>query len=265
MCHGHSNRQPRHRRDREELHSPQRPGDRGQAGGFGRGVHHASWHLVRGARTLGAQRGGAARSRAPRCRTSDNHRDGQDLRVGKGRGLQVCLGASVVRRARRKLPGRREGLHRRRHRQGDLQADGRCSRRDAVELPSVAGYALRGTGANGRQRRAAEAFLERSSDCAADRRPLPSRRVPARGVPDLAHRLGEGGASPRGPTCSGCHDHGFGGGRPCGGRSRRKGSQEVSPRAWRERPFHSDPVGRSRAPLCPWPSKRGCRTTGRVA
>ena len=94
-----------------------------------------------------------------------HHRDGQDLRRGQGRGGQVRPRDALVRRARRAAPGRR--ARSRRRRASSLvryQPAGPGARRDAVELPAVAGGALRRARSDGRQRRPAEARLERPPD-----------------------------------------------------------------------------------------------------
>ena len=61
--------------------------------------------------------------------------------------------ARLLRRARRGLPRRRAGGHLRRPQLDRLRAGRRRARRHAVELPAVAGAAVRRPGAHGRQRR----------------------------------------------------------------------------------------------------------------
>ena len=66
----------------------------------------------------------------------------------------------------------------------------------AVELPALAGDALRGPGADGRQHRAAEARVERAADGAFPAGTLRQGRLPRRDIPDAAHRFCQGRGSP---------------------------------------------------------------------
>ena len=108
--------------------------------------------------------GRAARGRGAGRGPDPHHRDGQDLRRGQGRGLQVRGRAALVRRPRRGAAGRRARDH------GGVEVlralpAARCGAgRHAVELPAVAGHPLRRAGADGRQRRPAEARVERAAD-----------------------------------------------------------------------------------------------------
>ena len=67
-----------------------------------------------------------------------------------------------------------------------LRAHGAGAGRHALELPDVAGDAVRGPGPHGRQRRPVEARLERAPDGAAHRGRVPAGRVSRRRLPDPA-------------------------------------------------------------------------------
>ena len=92
---------------------------------------------------------------------------GKTLRGGQGRGRQVRQGDAVLRRARRGVPGRRAGRRRRGRRlEGvrPLPAARPGAGGHAVELPALAGDAVRRARADGRQRRPAQARVERAAD-----------------------------------------------------------------------------------------------------
>ena len=125
---------------------------------------------------------------------------GKTIGAARAEVEKVRDGLPLLRRARRGIPRRRAG--RPDCRSGPagvraLPADRPGARRDAVELPVLAGDALRGARAHGRQRRPAQARLERPADGAPVRGRVPSRRVPARRVPDAAdhRRPGRAGAA----------------------------------------------------------------------
>ena len=63
------------------------------------------------------------------------------------------------------------------------------ARRDAVELPALAGHPVRRAGADGRQRRAAQARVERAADRALARGAVPRAGFPRGRVPDAADRF----------------------------------------------------------------------------
>ena len=107
----------------------------------------------------------AARPRccAPRSRTSPCSSPARWASRWPRRRAEVekCATAcGLLRRARRGLPRRRAGRHLGRPQLDRLRARRRGARRHAVELPAVAGAALRRPGAHGRQRRAAQALAE---------------------------------------------------------------------------------------------------------
>ena len=148
---------------------------------------------ARAAGRLAARRGRRPRRGHRHRRRADDHRDGQDPRLGQGRGGQVREGAALVRRARpvaagtpsydADAVGAQRGLRR-------VPAARRGARDHAVELPALAGDAVRRPGADGRQRRPAQARQQRAADRALHGGAVPQGRLPGRRLPDPAGRLG---------------------------------------------------------------------------
>ena len=181
-------------------------------------------------------------------RRADDHRDGQDARLGQGRGGQVRQGAALLRRARpgdagaasRATPdavGRPGGLRR-------LPAARRRPGDHAVELPALAGDAVRRPGADGRQRRPAQARQQRAADRALPGGAVPQGRLPRRRLPDPADRLGHDRAGAARRPGGRRDAHRQRAGRAVGGRDRRRRAEEDRARAGRQRPVHRHAVGR---------------------
>ena len=135
-----------------------------------------------------------ARSRHPRRRGRGtgpprDAGDGQDARVRDRRGRQVREGLPVVRRAHRGHPRRPAASGRRREGVHPARAARSGPRDHAVELPVLAGVPVRRARADDRQRRAAQARVERPAVRAGDRGRPAQGRVPRRHVPDAPDRL----------------------------------------------------------------------------
>ncbi len=191
---------------------------------------------------------GRSATRSPRMMTTEM---GKTLASAAGRGGQVRQGMSLLRRERRvacsptspadAASGRREPrLH-------PLPAARRGARRDAVELPALAGRPVRRAGADGRQRRAAQARVERAADRAATSTTCsPAAGFPDGCVPDAADRSGGGRAGPARSAGGGRHAHRQRTRRPVGRADRRRRDQAHRAGARRQRPVHRDAVGRPR-------------------
>ena len=147
-------------------------------------------------RTTFAERGGSCsrppRSSRPRRKRSAGswHRDGQADQAARRGGGKCALRLPLLRRERRAVPGRRAGRDRApRSSFVALPAARAGARGHAVELPVLAGVPLRRAGAHGRQRRPAQARVERAAVRARDRGHLPARRLPRGRLPDAADRV----------------------------------------------------------------------------
>ena len=182
--HGDRHREPGDRRDDQDVRSAVGRGARRQARPGGRGLPDLPADDVRRAGRVDAGGGRHPRPGGRRHRRDDDDRDGQDAEVGQGRGPEVRQGLPLLRRARRGVPGRRAGRPGRRQRHPGLHplpAHRARPGRHALELPAVAGDALRRPGAHGRQRRAAQARLQRPADGAVPGGPVQPGRLPRRG------------------------------------------------------------------------------------
>ena len=125
---------------------------------------------VRGARAEDAGGGRPAGGAAGGARPADGGGDGQAARAGPGRGRQVRLGVprTTPTTARGFLADARRGDGRVEQLRA-LRAARAGAGGDAVELPVLAGLPLRGAGADGGQRGAAEARRQRDRLRARDR------------------------------------------------------------------------------------------------
>ena len=113
----------------------------------------------------------------------------------------------------------------------------------AVELPALAGDAVRRPGADGRQRRPAQARQQRAADRAVPGGAVPQGRLPGRRLPDPADRLGHDRAgAARRPGGRRDADRQRAG-RAVGGLDRRRRAQDDRARARRQRPVHRHAVG----------------------
>ena len=115
---------------------------------------------------------------------------GKLAKAGREEAVEVRAGAAASTPSTRARDARRRA---RRDERGDrelrpLPAARRRPRGHAVELSVLAGLPLRRAGADGRQRRAAQARVERAAVRARDRGHLPPRRLSRRRVPDAADR-----------------------------------------------------------------------------
>ena len=119
----------------------------------------------------------------------DDARDGQAHRPVGGRGRQVRRDLRLLRRACRALPRRPAPRDGRGEELRALRPARHHPRRDAVELPLLAGLPLRRSGADGRQCRPAQARLERPAVRPRDRGHLQGRRLSPRALPHRAHRV----------------------------------------------------------------------------
>ena len=117
--------------------------------------------------------------------------------------------------------------------------------------------ALRRARADGGQRGAAQARLQRPADRAQARRSVAARRLPRGRVPDAAGRLRRGREDPRRLPGRRRDPHRQRGRRPGRGRDRRPGDQDDGPRARRQRPVRRAALRRPR------PGPRTVATTAR--
>ena len=112
----------------------------------------------------------------------------------------------------------------------------------AAKLPAVAGHAVRRAGADGGQRRPAQACFERAADRAVPAGPSPGPG-PGRHLPDLVVGKPGRGHPARPPSCGRDADR-IKAGRVVGGGHRREQDQEGRTRAGRQRPVHRHALGR---------------------
>ncbi len=157
------------------------------------------------------------------------------------------LGLRVLRGRGRGVPGPRAGEDRRLEELRRLRSPGRGARGHALELPPLAGLPLRGSGPHGRQRRPAQALLERLRQRPRHRGDPPRRRLPRRPLPDPARRLRPGGRAHRGPRSPRGDPHRQHARRPGGGREGRSHAQEDGAGAGRQRSLPRAGGRRSRA------------------
>ena len=139
-------------------------------------------HADRRARGRAAQRAAAIlESEQEALGRADGGGDGQARQGRPRRSGEVRVGLPLLRRARGDAcwPMRRSRERRGRQLRA-LSAARRGARGDAVELSVLAGVPLGRARADGRQRRAAEARVERAAVRAADRGHPPARRLPRR-------------------------------------------------------------------------------------
>ena len=186
----------------------------------------------------------------------DDHRDGQDVRRGAGRGDQVRHGLPLLRRPTPSAfladePADADAV------EGDpgvrpLPADRPGARGDAVELPALAGDAVRRAGADGRQHRPAQARLERAADraatwrtCSAGPASRRARSPPCWSAPSAVERI-LSDPRVRAATLTGSE----GAGRSIAA-DRRPGAEEDRAGTRRQRPVRGDALGR------PGPGRRG--------
>ena len=156
------------------------------------------------------------------------------------------LGLPLLRRERRAFPGRRARLDRREPQLRPLRPARPDARRDAVELPLLAGLPLRRAGAHGRKRRPPQACFERPRLRPRDRGDLPRRGFSRRRLPDAPRRLGPGGAPDRRSAHRGRDAHRQRGRGSLRRTERGCADQEGGARARRQRPLHRDAERRSR-------------------
>lgn len=212
-CHAHRDGQPRERRTDQVLRRPRRGGDRTQDHRCRGDLPPVPHHALRTACGLAEPRRRPPRRGPRHHRPHDDRRDGQARHGGPRGGGQVREGDALVRRpcrgpARRRTPGprRRAGL-RCLPCAGPLPSARRGPRRDAVELPALAGGALRRPRADGGQRRASQARLERPADRPLPGGSLPPRGLPMRLLPYAADRLGRRRGGPARPAGRRRHSH----------------------------------------------------------
>ena len=203
-------------------------------------------------------------------RRADDHRDGQDAGLGEGRGGQVRQGLRYYAEHGPAMPAptsRPTPTRWARARPtSSLPADRRGAGDHAVELPAVAGDALRRPGAHGGQRRPAQARQQRAADRAVPGGAVRPGRLPGRRVPDAADRLDARSSGCSATTgCAAATLTGSDAGRPVGRRDRRRRAEEDRAGARRQRPVHRHAVGRPRDGRARSPSPRAARTTGRAA
>ena len=204
------------------------------------GDHIAEVMTLEMGKTLVAAKAAAHKAAA----ATDAHiaRDGASLSE-----TQVRESLAVLRRTRPgvlgRCPGRRRcGRCRASIRQ--LSTD-RCGAGDhAVELPALAGDALRRTGVDGRQRRTAQARQQCAADGAVSGGAVPQGGLPGRRVPDAADRLvrGREGAARSARCCRDADRQRTG--RAVGRRHRRRRAEEDRPRARWQRPLRRHAVRR---------------------
>ncbi|CAA9274719.1 MAG: Succinate-semialdehyde dehydrogenase [NAD]; Succinate-semialdehyde dehydrogenase [NADP+], partial [uncultured Corynebacteriales bacterium] len=242
--------QPGDRRDGPHLRAAVRRGAGRPAGAGGRRRPRLPADDGRGAGRLaagGRRRAGRGRRRG---RPADDAGDGQDAGRGEGRGGEVRDRAALLRRARPGVPGAdagRRGRGRRLGRVRGVPADRGGAGDHAVELPALAGDAVRRAGADGRQRGPAQARQQRPADRAVPGRAVHPGRLPGRRVPDPADlRQGRGDRAARRPGRR-RHAHRLRPGRALGGRDRRGRAEEDRAGAGRQRPVPGDALGRPAA------------------
>ena len=207
---GDRDHQSRHRADGEDLRRDERSGRRALPGGRGRGARRLPPDQLRRTSRVDAQRGRDPGFRAGPDRGHDDHRDGQDAGrrpAGSGQ-VRHCL--PLLRRARRRVPRRRARRLRCRRRENRLRRLSPARPgpgHHALELPALAGDALRRARPDGRQRRAAQARLERAADGAVHPGPVRPGRVPPGNLPDPARGLRPGRGDPARPPGDGRDAH----------------------------------------------------------
>ena len=151
-------------------------------------------HHLRPAFGLDGRRCRHPRGRGRDGRPSVDLGDGKDLVSARLETLKCAEGVPLLRRTRRRISGRRAGRRRggrSHHRLRPVRAarPGACGH--AVELPPLAGDPLRRPGTDGRQRRAAQARLQRPPDRPSSCRTCSTRAgFPSGCLPDAAHRIG---------------------------------------------------------------------------
>ncbi len=199
-AHGLRHHRPHHWPDAAHLRRPL-AGRGGDEAAAGRGdVPHVPPHLLRRARRVDAPGGGAAGGRGGPLRADDDGGDGQAAGGRARRGPQVRHGLPLLRGARRAFPGGRAGGHRAGHELRALPAARAGAGHHAVELPLLAGGALRRPGADGGQRGAAQARAQRAPVRAGARGALPARGLPPGRLPDAAGGRAGGAPAHRGPA-----------------------------------------------------------------
>ncbi len=157
------------------------------------------------------------------------------------------LGLRLLRRERRGLPRPRAGRDRRARELRALRPDRRGAGGDAVELPLLAGLPLRRAGADGGQRRPAQARLQRARLRPGHRGGLPAGRAAQGRVHHPAGAEPHRAAADRRPQGRGGDPDRQRGGRR-GRRLRgRPAAQEDRPRAGRLGPVHRPGRRRRRA------------------
>jgi len=157
-----------------------------------------------------------------------------DPRGARGGG-QVRLGMPVLRRPCGGDARRARGRRRARVRVRSSPTTGRGARRDALELPFLAGLPLRRSRAHGRQRRSPEARVQRAGVCCGDRGALAPGGLPGRRLPDAPHRLQWRRRHRRGSTRRSRNAHRLEHGGPARGQPCRRMPQEERDGAWRQR------------------------------
>ena len=152
---------------------------RDEAGARTRGPRRLAARTGRRARAQSCAARRDARAAEGGVRAADDARDGQDRsRRAIEEAGEMRDRLPLLRRSRRAISRRRAG--RRRSGESELRrvpADRRRARGDAVEFSVLAGHPFRGAGALRRQRRAAQARVERSAVRAGARGALSSRRA----------------------------------------------------------------------------------------
>ena len=157
---------------------------------------------------------------------------GKTLKSAIGRGREVRLGLRLLRRERRALPGRRARRDRRQRALRALPPARPGAGGDALELPLLAGVPLRRARADGRERRAPQARLQRAQCALAIEEVFRRPAFPEGVFQTLLVGLRAGGAADRGPARGGRHPH------------RQRGARAVAVAA--------RPAGRSRSPCSSW-------------
>jgi glutamate dehydrogenase len=239
-AHAHRHRRPRHRGDPAHL----RPADGRGAGGSPRprrpGVPRLPRHLDGGARRLAPRRGRGAGGGEDPPRAADGGRDGEAGPRRRGRGGEVRLGLPSLRRARPAAARPPPGGDRRRAERGPLRSAGPRAGGDALELPLLAGLPLRRSRADGRQRGAAEARLQRPAVRARHRGGAPPRGFPRGYLPGAAGGGGGRRSDAGRPTRRRRHPHREHARGRGGRRARREADQEDGAGAGRQRPLRRD-------------------------